>query len=369
MYHGVQYNIPVDLFISESHPVEAPKLYVRPTSNMTVKQNHQHVSANGLCYLPYLHEWTDRSNLVSLIEITSSVFSIEPPLFSKPPASSTPSPSPSSHSNLSGRENSYNANPSPYPMATTSSSSAIHYASFTPVALSTTPNASPTSGMAATASASAGNAWGIGQMTSNLSNASLRSEEDKRLELVDQVTMRLYEAIDNKQRILRDELDNQISLGGKLATSSDAALKALSEQVQLKVDTAEAIEKMNGRIAALDKWCSEEGSKPPPPAIERLEPFDPVSAQIVRISSEVNSIDDAFYFLERALASSRNESVDLNTFLKECRLLARKQFLGKAHLRKINAHCLQLEVEHAGNQASAAPIPEYHQQQQGSGWR
>lgn len=52
---------------------------------MTVKANHRHVSPDGLCYLPYLAEWTTNSHLNGLVEIASSVFSIEPPLFTKPP--------------------------------------------------------------------------------------------------------------------------------------------------------------------------------------------------------------------------------------------------------------------------------------------
>eukprot|EP01032_Pedospumella_encystans_P026570 gene26570-30021_t len=36
-YNSVQYNIPVDLFLMIAYPAEPPKLYVRPTPNMTVK--------------------------------------------------------------------------------------------------------------------------------------------------------------------------------------------------------------------------------------------------------------------------------------------------------------------------------------------
>ena len=114
-----------------AYPAEPPKLYVRPTPSkpinhcvhikklpiyfffnfvcyfclpaiplptisfidMTVKANHRHVSPDGLCYLPYLAEWNvNHSNLNGLVEIASSVFSIEPPLFTKPPGATAVSP-------------------------------------------------------------------------------------------------------------------------------------------------------------------------------------------------------------------------------------------------------------------------------------
>ena len=69
-------------------------------SDMTIKSNHRHVDMQGLVFLPYLHEWKQDSNLVGLVEITSNVFSIEPPLFSKPAASAvTPAVTYPSYSN------------------------------------------------------------------------------------------------------------------------------------------------------------------------------------------------------------------------------------------------------------------------------
>ena len=57
---------------------------------MTVKQNHKYVAPDGHSFFPYLNEWSKsptKSNLLGLIEIACNLFSIEPPLFSKPPPS------------------------------------------------------------------------------------------------------------------------------------------------------------------------------------------------------------------------------------------------------------------------------------------
>ena len=95
----------------------------------------------------------------------------------------------------------------------------------------------------------------------------------------------------------------------------------------------EAVNTITEKTAAFDAWNADAAAKPALQALERLVPYDPLSQQIVRLNSEIHAIDDAFYYMERALVSSRNDKVDLGTFLKECRQLARKQFLCKAHLR------------------------------------
>eukprot|EP01033_Poteriospumella_lacustris_P011851 gene11852-8448_t len=91
-YGGATYNIPVDIYLPMNFPTETPFMYVRPTGNMIIKQNHRHVDMNGFVYLPYLHEWNTSHSLVPLIEVASSVFSIEPPLFTKPAAAPVPPP-------------------------------------------------------------------------------------------------------------------------------------------------------------------------------------------------------------------------------------------------------------------------------------
>jgi hypothetical protein len=52
--------------------------------DMIIKAKHKHVDANGVIYLPYLHDWSpQRSNLTDLIGGLRRVFSLDPPLFSK----------------------------------------------------------------------------------------------------------------------------------------------------------------------------------------------------------------------------------------------------------------------------------------------
>ena len=63
---GKKYNIPVCLWLMDTHPYNPPLVYVKPTSNMQIKPG-RHVDGTGRVYLPYLHEWRHVSSTVKLI--------------------------------------------------------------------------------------------------------------------------------------------------------------------------------------------------------------------------------------------------------------------------------------------------------------
>lgn len=54
---GNDYNIPVAIWLLETHPVNAPMVFVRPTSDMRLRIS-KHVDHNGKVYMPYLHVWS-----------------------------------------------------------------------------------------------------------------------------------------------------------------------------------------------------------------------------------------------------------------------------------------------------------------------
>jgi hypothetical protein len=352
---------------------------------MVVKQNHRHVSPDGLVYLPYLHEWSaTASSLVGLAEIASSVFSIEPPLFSRPAANPLPvaqqqqqqqqasplinpaalqrnslSPANGVYNSFNNAGNTANANANAngsnstagmyntYPPPTALGAATMVGGGSTTAAYNSSANTMQNQqslhmypNLSGNATA-VGNASSITQMSPSGSSNSLKDEENKRLALVDQVSMKMYEAIDKNQRKLRDEIDAALGTSSVLQDSSEAATALLAESIAAVSKYADALKELEEKTAAFDVWDGEESTKPTVTALDRLVPSDSTSEQIAHLVAEVNAIDDAFYYLERALVSSKNETVDLNTFLRECRQLARKQFLCKAHLKKISAHCLQ----------------------------
>jgi ESCRT-I complex subunit TSG101 len=83
-YKGAYYNIPVCIWLMDTHPQNAPLCFVKPTADMSIKVS-KYVDSNGKVYLPYLHEWSPNgSTLQKLITCMISAFGELPPVYSKP---------------------------------------------------------------------------------------------------------------------------------------------------------------------------------------------------------------------------------------------------------------------------------------------
>uniref|UniRef100_A0A2K6F9E9 UEV and lactate/malate dehyrogenase domains n=1 Tax=Propithecus coquereli TaxID=379532 RepID=A0A2K6F9E9_PROCO len=69
--YGNTYNIPIRLWILDSHPFAPPICFLKPTANMGISVG-KHVDAQGRIYLPYLQNWShgiaDRLVLLDLSE-------------------------------------------------------------------------------------------------------------------------------------------------------------------------------------------------------------------------------------------------------------------------------------------------------------
>ena len=63
-FTGNIYNIPIGIFILDTHPYNPPICYVKPTNTMQIKQG-TNVDANGKVDLPYLRDWRYVSIFVS----------------------------------------------------------------------------------------------------------------------------------------------------------------------------------------------------------------------------------------------------------------------------------------------------------------
>lgn len=312
---------------------------------MTIKPNHRHVDMQGCCFLPYLHEWKAESNVLGLVDMVSMVFSAEPPLFSRPQGSL-----PTNTSGTLARP--AVSNPSP-----TTTTAAIPAVVATPI--TTTSSAIPSNNSYGTSMNSMIGTPAVNTMNSSvvaavnpwsttMSKPTQPTEEEKRTKLLEDVTMRLQEELHKKYVVLRDEMMIEFKNEHDLSNSQRESESIRSQLVPLIAELNQAIESLETKEKDLQTWIDEEANKPKPTAEDQLIVFDDLSQQIIKLQSEINAIDDTLYYMERALiANNTNNSdvsvnkknIDLQMFLKESRNLARKQFLCKAHLMKIQAYC------------------------------
>ncbi|XP_045681614.1 ubiquitin-conjugating enzyme E2 variant 3 isoform X1 [Phyllostomus hastatus] len=86
IYQGNTYNIPIRLWILDSHPFAPPICFLKPTANMEISVG-KHVDAQGRIYLPYLQNWSHpKSVIVGLIKEMITKFQEELPLYSLSPS-------------------------------------------------------------------------------------------------------------------------------------------------------------------------------------------------------------------------------------------------------------------------------------------
>uniref|UniRef100_A0A8C5MGN2 Protein kinase domain-containing protein n=1 Tax=Leptobrachium leishanense TaxID=445787 RepID=A0A8C5MGN2_9ANUR len=81
-FQGNKYNIPICLWILDSHPFAPPLCFLQPTENMGIRVG-KHIDAQGRIYLPYLQNWSHpKSTVVSLTREMVAMFEEDLPVYS-----------------------------------------------------------------------------------------------------------------------------------------------------------------------------------------------------------------------------------------------------------------------------------------------
>ncbi|XP_068998295.1 E3 ubiquitin-protein ligase RNF31 isoform X1 [Embiotoca jacksoni] len=90
-YEGSQYNIPVCVWLHETHPVSRPRCYVCPSVSMMINPSCPCVDASGNICLDALNHWShDVSNLSLLVSEMKRAFHKDTPLYAKCTAQGPP---------------------------------------------------------------------------------------------------------------------------------------------------------------------------------------------------------------------------------------------------------------------------------------
>ncbi|KAM6918349.1 ubiquitin-conjugating enzyme E2 variant 3-like [Xenentodon cancila] len=85
-YEGSQYNIPVCIWLHETHPISRPRCYVIPSATMVINPSCPCVDIAGNIVLKELRNWTHgESNLSLLVSEMRRAFQKETPLYSRYP--------------------------------------------------------------------------------------------------------------------------------------------------------------------------------------------------------------------------------------------------------------------------------------------
>lgn len=366
-FKGNTYNIPVKIWLLDTHPVNSPMCYVTPTSDMKIKVS-RNVDQNGRVYLPYLHEWNpNSSDLIGLIQVMIIVFGETPPVYSKPkvPETSTgyppyplassgymPMPGVVSNPSYPPYPTAANAGPQPsFPMPLTSepsqyrpqttgypsypayppasnypvysTPSTVGYSSYPPVGSQSSmgyPSYPPSTASAVTQQNAPGQA-NTGTISEEHIRASLLSAVE------DKLKKRLREVIAQMQAEIQVLKKTQDDLNIGKSKLDDIISKLEQEKAELESNVRILREKNNEMKEIISKMEDQDGVD----IDDAVVTTAPLYKQLLNAFAEENATEDAIYFLGEAL---RKNVIVLDVFLKHVRELSRKQFMLRALMQK-----------------------------------
>lgn len=360
-YRGATYNIPVDVYLPPQYPIRPPVVYVRPVSSMMIKEGHRHVAADGMVYMPYLHSWNAGShNLVDACLAMSQMFGNDPPVYAKPPGydaakvQPTPTPPPPRYEQV--------AVPAPAPVPQQVPSNNTN--NTTTTGSSSSGNGSGITGFPSVFSSLLGGKWNASSQNgdaalsaeeriakeaqeANEVAAIARAAEEKekqeqklKQESRDKLTQMSTEIMDAYRKStvedLRSGIKDQMLVEKSRTFVQDPKEGQIAYLTKRKQELEKHHQELDGFISKLSQFVKsvekEKSSRVDISVDELAIPGDIHSAQMLVLSAENAAINDALYFLDKALAEHR---ISLEEHLRAVRKLSKQQFLAKAHLLKI----------------------------------
>jgi len=314
-YRAVNYNIPIDVYLSPSYPARAPVVFVRPVSSMEVKERHRHVAqADGKVYMPYLHNWQPHShNLIELVVTMSSLFSNDPPVYSKP-AQQPPPP--------------------PYSVI---QQSQVHQQAAAEEQIRLAQEMS----RAEEGVRRMREKHEEGLQREKMQQYEVQLDHEKRMQLKSNIKTALF----HLQSEAKIEIENccfdivRMEKSVKILSEDEkeSQFKILRERKQTLENYQEQVttstEQLEKFVISVEEEKKSSSDELDPDAVDKIVlPDNLHSKQMLELSSENASISDLMYFMDRALVK---ETLPLDVHLKEIRKLAKKQFLTRALLLKI----------------------------------
>jgi len=368
VHKNATYNIPISFWIPYEFPDIPPMCYVIPMANMEIKERHKFVNRQGFIFHPYLSAWSPyNSNLIGLSANLQSVFGKDPPVFSRPPggpgswqnALKTYNRSKVVHSNEQylkhQRQPHVSQSVSP-PFVNTQPAAAFKWApqvshSYSQLGAAQSAYAQPLKGSSYSApsnnSASTNShvpsydeaeviknqpAAGPGQPEATAHQKDvLASKGRKRLKAE---VSKFHEIWVQEVNELR-RLQYQLFCKHKAIEQEDKCLKQQVEELK-KLKTE--LKSGNGK---LEDWLQANSDKKPVDPLNVVQPGNVWSKQLIKAVAEDSAIDDTLYCVDRALGE---DIIDVKTYLKQVRKLAREQFFKRALVERIQQCQSELQV-------------------------
>ncbi|EFA85960.1 tumor susceptibility gene 101 protein [Heterostelium album PN500] len=372
-YQQFIYHIPIIAWLPENYPFAPPQIILDPTPEMEIVKGHPHVNENGLCLHHYLSHWTWSSNISQAVKYLCDTYSAAPPLVTKKKVetnipNTSPPPYPMQQQqqqqpqqqqlqqqpqNTSWSNMNMNMN---QPPPTYAESMGVQQQQQQNTPPSQSPSGIPIVNKPATppqttAVSASPVSISPGAAAAAASMALAAQKKNERDEVLQNCTEKLQEIISSFYDTTSKEIENYIAHN---ATLEEQSIKLTQEEEILKSDM-DVFEKLivstTEKIEQIDKWIKENEKDEKDLDIDALSaPKDALQKQLLSLVSEDMTIEDALYYLDKALHLNR---ITLDEYLKNIRTLSREQFMIRATVRKVQQQ-IQLNL---------MVIQQHHQQQ------
>ncbi|KAK6025097.1 Ras family protein [Ostertagia ostertagi] len=332
-YKGARYNIPISVYLWDTHPYYAPICYVCPTPTMVIRES-EHVTKQGRVFLPYLNEWRFPGyDLNGLLQVMAMVFQEKCPVFAKSSsasANSTPTPT----SATSQATPSY---PTPYP--TSNPSMPTPYPTVMPPYSGQTPY--PT----------AGNQFGSAYNTPYpqpsiptrptppvppvpTSSAGTLQPEHIRVSIIsaleDKLRMRLREKMGTSHAEMASIRETQSELQAGQRTLRNM-IEELEKQQKLLESYIFAHQDKKTELTRTLAECGNDSENKTVDIDQAIDAATPLHRQILTNYAQDLACDDVIYALGQAL---REKKISVQEYLRHVRDISRKQFIFRATMQK-----------------------------------
>ncbi len=299
----------------------------------------KHVDLSGKIFHPYLAYWHSRvetSTLAELLSLLQGIFSQDPPVYTKPSSGSSPVSPPSQRN-------------TPFPLGGSGGSGTVSSplkpsfpsASFPPSSL---PGSFPPDKREKSPARS------VDQVDRKEVPPVYQAKESP----VDSLRIKLKELLQQKIKASQDKLAQEMASDvryNKQLNEQELKLDDVVKKLEVEIEkTKGAISGTRQKMKDMQTWLEQaQGQADEIDPDDLLLPTGPLYNQYIfaktrkltdrlfELVAEDQAIDDAIYNLGVAL---NRDVVDLSTFLKHVRLLAREQFLKRALIKKCRQRAL-----------------------------
>lgn len=329
-YKGVRYNIPISVYLWDTHPYYAPICYVNPTSTMVIRES-EHVTKQGRIFLPYLNEWRFPGyDLNGLLQVMAMVFQEKCPVFAKSSSSNiTPTASSAAAKPIANYPVPYpSVNPSmptPYPTTVLSFSSQTPYPAntqfgSTPYSQSSVPTRTPPPIQAPPFST---------QSTGTLEPEHIRRSIITALE--DKLKMRLREKMGTSHAEMASirETHSELQAGQR-------NIRRMIEELEKQQKFLESYifahqDKKTELVRTLEECGDGKNASQTADIDNAIDAATPLHRQILNNYAQDLACDDAIYALGQALKENK---ISVQEYLRFVRDVSRKQFIYRATMQK-----------------------------------